>query len=106
MSYRNNDNSKSRNNKQKTIALNQSKEHSFHSLRHFFACQAINSGADLETVRDLLVHSDFRSTLIYTRVMWGKLQQAVMDAFKWSNSAICIFDTFSTNKGHNLSQYT
>ena len=58
------------------------KEHSFHSLRHFFACHAINSGVGLETVRDLLGHSDFRSTLIYARVKRDKLQQAVMEAFK------------------------
>ena len=58
------------------------KEHSFHSLRHFFACHAINSGVGLETVRDLLGHSDFRSTLIYARVKREKLQQAVMEAFK------------------------
>ena len=61
------------------------KEHSFHSLRHFFACHAchaINSGVGLETVRDLLGHSDFRSTLIYARVKRDKLQQAVLEAFK------------------------
>lgn len=58
------------------------KEHSFHSFRHFFACHAINSGVGLETVRDLLGHSDFRSTLIYARVKRDKLQQAVMEAFK------------------------
>ena len=58
------------------------KEHSFHSFRHFFACHAINSGVGLETVRDLLGHSDFRSTLIYARVKRDKLQEAVMEAFK------------------------
>jgi len=58
------------------------REHSFHSFRHWFACHAINSGVGLETVRDLLGHSDFRSTLIYARVKREKLQEAVMEAFK------------------------
>lgn len=58
------------------------KGHSFHSLRHFFACYAINRDIGLETVRDLLGHSDFRSTLIYAKVKRDKLQQAVMEVFK------------------------
>ena len=58
------------------------REHSFHSFRHWFACHAINNGVGLETVRDLLGHSDFRSTLVYARVKREKLQEAVMQAFK------------------------
>ncbi len=58
------------------------KGHSFHSFRHFFACYAINRDIGLETVRDLLGHSDFRSTLIYARVKRDKLQQAVREVFK------------------------
>jgi len=57
-------------------------EHSFHSFRHFFACHAINNGVGLETVRDLMGHSDFRSTLIYAKVKREKLQEAVNEAFK------------------------
>jgi integrase len=52
------------------------------AILHFFACHAINSGVGLETVRVLLGHSDFRSTLIYARVKREKLQEAVMEAFK------------------------
>jgi integrase len=52
-------------------------DHSFHSFRHWYACHAINNGVPLEVVRDLLGHSDYRSTLIYARVKKEKLQEAV-----------------------------
>ena len=52
-------------------------DHSFHSFRHWYACHAINNGVPLEVVRDLLGHSDFRSTLIYARVKRERLQEAV-----------------------------
>lgn len=50
---------------------------SFHHFRHFAACYLINKGVALEVVRDILGHSDFRSTLIYARIKKERLQEAV-----------------------------
>ena len=50
---------------------------SFHHFRHFAACHLINQDVPLEVIRDLLGHSDFRSTLVYARIKKEKLQQAV-----------------------------
>lgn len=50
---------------------------SFHHFRHFGACYLIDKGVDLVTIRDLLGHSDFKSTLVYARIKKEKLQQAV-----------------------------
>lgn len=50
---------------------------SFHHFRHFAACHMINNGVQLEVVKEILGHSDFRSTLIYARIKRDKLQEAV-----------------------------
>jgi integrase/recombinase XerD len=61
---------------------------SFHHFRHFAACQLINNDVSLEVVRELLGHSDIKSTLIYARLTGETLQKAVR-----------IFDTTLTQIG-------
>ena len=61
---------------------------SFHHFRHFAACYLINNDVPLEVVRELLGHSDIKSTLVYARLKGEKLQDAVR-----------VFDTNLTQVG-------
>jgi site-specific recombinase XerD len=44
-----------------------------HTLRHTFATTLINNGAPLKNIKDLLGHSNFSSTEIYTHLNYTKL---------------------------------
>jgi site-specific recombinase XerD len=46
-----------------------------HLLRHSFACNLLNRGANVLTIKELLGHQDLRTTMIYVRSTPQRIQQ-------------------------------
>lgn len=57
------------------------KDISFHCARHTFATVSLDLGVSMETVKEILGHTDFKTTAIYGRIRDGK---KVKEMNKWN----------------------
>lgn len=51
-----------------------------HSLRHTFATEMLNGGADINTVKEFLGHASLSTTQIYTHVSFAEMRKAYSSA--------------------------
>lgn len=57
------------------LAASTAEKKSPHTLRHSFATQLLNSGADINSVKSLLGHSSLGATQIYTHLAFSELSR-------------------------------
>jgi integrase/recombinase XerC len=51
-----------------------------HVLRHTFATQMLNNGADINAIKELLGHANLSATQIYTHTTFEKLKKVYNQA--------------------------
>src|SRR5699024_3092573 len=61
--------------KKKSLTVNMN----LHKIRHSFATNMLNEGADLKSVQEILVHDNLSSTQIYTHVTKDRLRNVYMN---------------------------
>ena len=64
-----------------TLKLAKIEDFRFHDLRHTFASRLVMAGVDINTVRELMTHSDIKMTLIYAHLTDDHKAAALEKAF-------------------------
>ena len=65
---------------QKMSGISTLQKQSPHVLRHTFATSLLNSGADINAVKDLLGHSSLAATQVYTHISFNELKKIYKQA--------------------------
>lgn len=68
-----------------TLADTSSRKKSPHALRHTFASEMLNGGAEIDSVREFLGHSSLTTTQIYTHISFKDIKKAYILAHPRSN---------------------
>ena len=64
----------------KALLTSTAKKKSPHALRHSFASDMLNGGAEIDTVREFLGHASLSTTQIYTHISFNEIKKAYSSA--------------------------